>query len=67
MHLCCAGITKKTMVYFNQETKQAWDACDEQNQADAQDHAVDGGALWLPGNTVLELQMLPTVLLWQLH
>ena len=58
----CAGTTKKAMVYFSQETKQAWSASGPQQQLpDTEEGAVDGGALWLPGNTVLELQMLPMV------
>ena len=58
----CAGATKKSMVYFSQETKQAWSASGPQQQlSDTEEEAVDGGALWLPGNTVLELQMLPMV------
>ncbi len=56
-----AGITKKAMVYFSQETKQLWSANGPKQQQDAGVEAIDGGALWLPGNVVLELQMLPMV------
>ena len=55
------GITKKAMVYFSQETKQMWSANGSKQQQDAGAEAIDGGALWLPGNVVLELQMLPMV------
>lgn len=55
------GITKKAMVYFSQETKQLWSANGPKQQQDAGAEAIDGGALWLPGNVVLELQMLPMV------
>ena len=51
----------KAMVYFSQETKQMWSARDAQQQQNPQAEAIDGGALWLPGNVVLELQMLPMV------
>lgn len=55
------GKTKKAMVYFSQETKQLWSANGSKQQQDAGAEAIDGGALWLPGNVVLELQMLPMV------
>ena len=48
-------------MYFSQETKQMWSAKDAQQQQNPQAEAIDGGALWLPGNVVLELQMLPMV------
>ena len=48
-------------MYFSQETKQNWSANDPKQQEDPQADAIDGGALWLPGNVVLELQMLPMV------
>ena len=54
-------MTKKAMVYFSQETKQMWSANGSKHKQDAGDEAIDGGALWLPGNVVLELQMLPMV------
>ena len=49
------------MVYFSQETKQKWSASTSQQDVSAEEGEIDGGALWLPGNTVLELQMLPMV------
>ena len=49
------------MVYFSQETKQKWSASSSQQDLSAEEGEIDGGALWLPGNTVLELQMLPMV------
>lgn len=53
------------MVYFSQESQQSWLSCAE--TLDARSHEdeegeVDGGALWLPGNVILELQMLPMVM-----
>ena len=59
--VCGAGMTKKAMVYFSQETKQLWSASDAKQQQNTGSEAVDGGAMWLPGNVVLELQMLPMV------
>lgn len=59
-----AGVTRKAMVYFSQETQQSWQSCsDTLNAKSQQDEEgdVDGGALWLPGNVILELQMLPMV------
>lgn len=50
-----AGITRKAMVYFSQETKQLWSASAPNQQQDPACEAVDGGAMWLPGNVVLEL------------
>lgn len=55
------GVTKKAMVYFSQETKQRWTAAPADQDVAAEQGEIDGGALWLPGNTVLELQMLPMV------
>ena len=55
------GVTKKAMVYFSQETKQTWSAAPADQDLAAEHGEIDGGALWLPGNTVLELQMLPMV------
>ena len=59
-----AGVTKKAMVYFSQETKQTWSASPAAQDLAAEHGEIDGGALWLPGNTVLELQMLPMVCLF---
>ena len=59
-----AGVTRKAMVYFSQETQQSWSSGVDTLNAEAQQHEegdVDGGALWLPGNVILELQMLPMV------
>lgn len=55
------GVTKKAMVYFSQETKQRWSTAPADQDVAAEDGEIDGGALWLPGNTLLELQMLPMV------
>ena len=48
-------------MYFSQETKQRWSAAPADQDVAAEQGEIDGGALWLPGNTVLELQMLPMV------
>ena len=50
-----AGQVRKTNVYFSQQTRQDW------QPAQGMEPGQDGGALWLPGNTMLELRMLPTV------
>lgn len=52
------------MVYFSQETQQSWASGSETLDTASQQEEegdVDGGALWLPGNVTLELQMLPMV------
>lgn len=52
------------MVYFSQETQQSWSSGVDSLNVESQEHEeedVDGGALWLPGNVILELQMLPMV------
>lgn len=56
-----AGVTKKAMVYFSQETKQRWSSSPAEQELAEEQGEIDGGALWLPGNTLLELQMLPMV------
>lgn len=56
-----AGVTKKAMVYFSQETKQRWSSSPAEQKLAGEQGEIDGGALWLPGNTLLELQMLPMV------
>ena len=56
-----AGVTKKAMVYFSQETKQRWSSGPAEQELAGEQGQIDGGALWLPGNTLLELQMLPMV------
>ena len=48
-------------MYFSQETKQRWSAAPADQDLAAERGEIDGGALWLPGNTLLELQMLPMV------
>lgn len=57
------------MVYFSQETQQKWAAGLEgpSNSEEEEDEegVVDGGALWLPGDILLEMQMLPMVRLAQ--
>lgn len=55
------GMTKKAMVYFSQETKQKWSSSPAEQELAGEQGKIDGGALWLPGNTLLELQMLPMV------
>ena len=55
------------MVYFSQETQQSWSSGVDSLNVESPEHEeheegdVDGGALWLPGNVILELQMLPMV------
>ncbi|KAL3157302.1 hypothetical protein ABBQ38_001532 [Trebouxia sp. C0009 RCD-2024] len=49
------------MVYFSQETKQRWSSSPAEQELAEEQGEIDGGALWLPGNTLLELQMLPMV------
>jgi hypothetical protein len=49
------GQVRKTNVYFSQQTRQNW------QQPKDMEPGQDGGALWLPGSTMLELRMLPTV------
>lgn len=56
-----SGMTKKAMVYFSQETKQKWSSSPAEQELAGEQGKIDGGALWLPGNTLLELQMLPMV------
>lgn len=46
----CTGITKKINLYYVQETFQEW----KQGQASA---ALEGAAIWLPSNVLLEIQM----------
>ncbi len=47
-----AGEKKKINLYYVQETYQQW------GQGKAS-YSLDGAAVWLPGNVLLEIQMIP--------